>query len=171
MNPTASGAYPLRHEASASIAAAPETVFDFIDDPLALASHMEQSSWRMGGGRMTTTLDEGLGRRVGSHVRMAGTMMGLRLELDEVVREHERPRRKTWETVGTPRLIVIDHYRMGFELSPRGAGSSLLVFIDYRLPASGWPRLLGALLGAWYARWCVERMLDDTKRHFGGERT
>jgi hypothetical protein len=35
---------------------------------------------------------------------MSGKVVGVDLFLDEVIREREPPRRKVWETVGTPRL-------------------------------------------------------------------
>jgi hypothetical protein len=82
------------------------------------------------------------------------------------VTEHAAPYRKTWETIGRPHLLVIGHYQMGFELSPERAGSSLRVFITYALPEQGWERWLGILFANYYARWCTNRMLSDTARHF-----
>jgi hypothetical protein len=55
---------------------------------------------------------------------------------------------------------------MGFEIAPLGEGSRLTVFIDYDLPESPGTRWLGHLLGASYARWCVERMVSDAVAHF-----
>jgi hypothetical protein len=106
-----------------------------------LSSHMSQSSWMMGGGRMDVQLDEGRGQRLGSRIQMSGRAFGLALSLDEVVSEYDPPRHKAWETVGEPRLLIIGQYRMGFDISPREGGSNLRVFIDYDLPhsrRSGW---------------------------------
>ena len=77
--------------------------------------------------------------------------------------ERNPPLRKVWETIGTPRLLVIGHYRMGFELAPLSSGCRLRVFIDYSIPPQSW---LGRLLGNYYARWCVRRMVSDAARHF-----
>ena len=63
---------PHHGESSALIPASPDRVFALIDDHERLASHMSSSSWRMGGGHMTTSVDDGLGRRVGSHIWMSG---------------------------------------------------------------------------------------------------
>ena len=72
--------------------------------------------------------------------------------------------RKTWHTTGVPRLVVIGAYRMVRDLWGEGGATRLRVFIDYDLPAgAAWLR---APLGAWYARWCTERMLEDTRAHF-----
>ena len=97
------------------------------------------------------------------------------LSLEEVVTEHTPPTRKVWMTVGTPRLLVIGPYRMGFVLVPaRGGANSggsdggvtLTVFIDYALPERGPSRLLGWMFGHWYARWCTGRMVADAQAAF-----
>ena len=146
--------------------ASPARVFALADDHEQLSSHMNQSSWRMGGGRMTTTLDESRGQRVGSRIRMSGHVLGLNLSLDEVVTQRDPPARKVWETVGSPRLLVIGSYQMGFDVTPHETGSRLRVFIDYALPSS-WPaRWLGRLFGGYYAQWCTQRMVNDAVGHF-----
>lgn len=118
----------------------------------------------IGGGRMTTSIDEGNGQKVGSHIQMSGRVVGVTLFLDEVVTRREPPRLKVWKTVGNLKLLVIGHYEMGFELEPQGKQSWLRVYIDYDLPTkSAW---LGRLLGGTYARWCVQQMIRDTYDHF-----
>jgi len=159
---------PLPHhdESSALVSASPERVFALIDDHERLSSHMSQSSWQMGGGRMKTLLDEHRGQRVGSHIRVSGRVLGIKLSLDEVVTEREPPSRKVWETVGAPRLLVIGPYRMGFDVTSQGNGSLLRVFIDYALP-SPWPeRWLTRVFGGYYAHWCTQRMVNDAVRQF-----
>ena len=157
---------PHHDESSALVSASPERVFSLIDDHERLASHMSQSSWRMGGGRMKSVLDERRGRSVGAHIRVSGRVLGLELSLDEVVTEREPPTRKVWETVGSPRLLVIGPYRMGFEVAPNGSGSLLRVFIDYATPSS-WPaRWLSRIFGGYYAHWCTQSMVNDAVRQF-----
>lgn len=143
-----------------------ERVFAHIDDHSRLSAHMSESSWMMGGGRMRIELDEGRGQKIGSRIRLAGRLFGIELSVDEIVTEREPPRRKVWQTTGSPRLLVIGHYRMGFELSPRDGHSVLRVFIDYSLPAQAPARWLGLLFAGFYARWCTRRMVDDAARHF-----
>ena len=149
------------------IAAPLAAVFAFIDDPARLAGHMTQSSWMMGGGRMDVRLDAGKGQRVGSRIVMTGRAFGLDLNLEEVIDERTPPLRKTWHTIGTPRLVVIGAYRMGCELADEGGATRLRVFIDYDVPpGAAWLR---APLGSWYARWCTERMLEDTRARLAGD--
>jgi hypothetical protein len=147
------------------VRASPEAVFAYLDDHERFSAHMTKSSWMMAGGKMTTAVDEGGGQAVGSHIRMAGTILGIRLALDEVVTLREPPHRKVWETTGEPSLLVIGPYRMGVGLSSTGTGTLLTVFLDYRLPRRrAW---LGRLFGGLYARWCVRQMLLGAVEEFG----
>jgi hypothetical protein len=150
-------------EAAAEVRASCTVLFDHLDDPRRLGSHMEQGSWRTGGASMAYELDAAQGRSVGSQIRLAGRMLGLRLGLTQVVTERVPPRRKVWQTVGTPHLLVIGAYRMGFEIEPVLGGSRLRVFIDYERASSSW---FVSLLGRFYARWCVSRMVRDAKLSF-----
>jgi hypothetical protein len=143
-----------------------EHVFAYVDDHTRLASHMSQSSWKMGGGRMAIELDEGRGQRVGSRIRLTGRVLGMALAVEEMVTERTPPHCKVWETTGTPKLVVIGHYRMGFEVTPQGQASRLRVFIDYALPERAPARWLGRVLGRCYARWCTQQMVDDAVKHF-----
>ena len=153
-------------EASAFVAAPSDIVFAYADDPARLSSHMSESSWMMGGGRMETELDAGRGQTVGSRISLSGRVFGVNLSLDEVVIERVPPQRKAWQTTGSPRLLVIGHYRMGFEITSQANGSLLHVYIDYSLPKDVPAHWLGLLLGRYYARWCTRRMLADAEKHF-----
>lgn len=139
-------------------------IFSYADDHSKFSSHMNKSSWMMGGGKMKTSVDEGRGQKVGSHIRMEGKVLGIKLFLDEVIIEHETPRRKVWKTVGNPKLLVIGHYQLGFEIEPRDSKSLFTVFINYDLPEKNtW---LGELFGNIYAKWCVSQMINSARDHF-----
>ena len=116
---------------------------------------------------METQIDEGRGQRVGSRIRLSGRVFGVELSVEEIVVERDPPRRKVWETTGAPKLLVVGHYRMGFELSAQGNASMLRVFIEYALPERAPARWLGRLFGRYYARWCTRQMVDDAVEHFG----
>ena len=152
----------LRHESfSAYVSAPPPALFTFLDDPRNLSRHMEKRSWMMMGSTMAIEADARGGREVGSLIRMRARVLGVELGLEEVVTVREA-RRKAWETIGTPRLLVIGRYRMGFEIEPRERDSLLTVSIDYEprpLLPFGW-------LGPAYARWCTRRMGLDAAAHF-----
>src|SRR5512134_3904793 len=150
-----------RYESSALVPAPADKVFAHIDDHSRLSSHMSESSWMMGGGRMEIELDDGRGQKLGSRIRLAGKVFGIELSVEEVVTERNPPHRKVWETTGAPRLLVVGQYRMGFEISTNENGLMLHVFIDYALPERAPARWLGRLFGKYYARWCTQQMVDD----------
>lgn len=115
---------------------------------------------------MRTTFDSGLGQLVGSHIRLSGRVFGVGLYVEEVVTEREPPRRKEWETIGRPNLLVIGDYRMGFEVIPQPNGSQFRVFIDYALPKKAPFRWLGYLFGKSYAKWCTRQMAEGVAAYF-----
>ena len=167
-------AFPHHAESHGQVQAPAGRVFEHLDDHTRLSAHMTRGSWRMGWSRMKLSLDEQAGRAEGSRMRLQGCVLGLKLSLEEVVTEHAPPTRKVWMTVGTPRLLVIGPYRMGFVLVPASGGANeggsdgvtLTVFIDYALPERGFRRLLGRIFGRWYGRWCTERMVVDAQEAF-----
>ncbi len=156
------------YEESVLIPASPRDLFSYIDDHKSFSSHMGKSSWMMGGGKMEVSVDEGGGQKVGSHIRLNGTAFGIKLFLNEVVTHYEPPLLKTWETVGTPKLLVVGSYRMGTEIKPKDTRSLLRVYIDYDLPiTNAW---LGQLFSSFYAKWCVQQMLKGASVHFANRK-
>ncbi|MFN0318499.1 MAG: SRPBCC family protein [Burkholderiales bacterium] len=154
------------YEARVFVPASVERVFSHLDDHKRLSSHMSESSWKMGGGRMSIELDAAQGKSVGSCIRLSGRILGMDLGAEEVVTERSPPLHKVWETTGVPKLLVIGHYRMGFDLTSQGTGSIVRVFIDYVLPEKIPARWLGNLFGKYYAKWCTRQMVDDAVKHF-----
>jgi len=154
------------YETSAIVLAPPDRVFAYADDPARLSSHMSESSWMMGGGRMQTQLDAGRGQRVGSRIRLSGRVFGIPLSVEEIVIERIPRQLKVWATTGSPRLLVIGQYRMGFEIASQENSSVLRVHIDYALPDGPLTRWLGYLMGSFYARWCTQKMINDAIKHF-----
>lgn len=159
-----------RHlEESLTIFASPEAIFAYADDHRNFSAHMNQSSWMMGGSKMETNVDAGEGRKVGSHITMNGRVFGVNLFLDEVITVHEPPRQKEWQTVGNINLVVIDHYTLGFKISPDETGFRFTVYIDYDLPKSWKTKALGILFGGMYAKWCVRQMTQGVYNHFANQ--
>ena len=139
------------------LAAVPQHIFDYADDQARLGSHMNRSSWMMAGSKMEIRLDENLGRSIGSHIRLFGTILGIPLSVEEVVQERNPPWRKSWRTINTPRLLVIDSYEMGFDLSPQNNGSLFRVYIDF-VPSrtNALVRWLQQVIARFYALHAVE---------------
>lgn len=158
--------FRCHRESSADIAASPQDVFAFLDDHRRLSAHMEKPSLMMAGSTMKIATDSRHGQAAGSLISMKGRLLGIPLSVEETVSEYEPPLRKTWETCGEPRLLVIGRYRMGFELTPGAGKTRLRVWIDYDLPSGVVERWLGRILGNAYADWCVTRMVRDAARAF-----
>jgi hypothetical protein len=155
------------HESSkVEIKASPEAVFNYLDDPKKLSSHMGKSSMMMAGSAMNMHLDARNGRGVGAEIVLDGKMLGIPLFVRELVTESSRPSRKVWETQGPQKMLIIDQYKMGFEIKPAAGGAELNVFIAYNPPSRGIKKILGNLVGRFYARWCVRRMAEDAATHF-----
>ena len=110
--------YRFHREATATLAAPVEVVFALLDDPAHIGAHMGRRSAMMAGALMRTETDTRQGQAVGSVIRMAGRVLGVNLTLEEAVIERVPPRRKVWETLGDPKLLVIGRYRMGFDQTP-----------------------------------------------------
>ena len=158
--------FPFHDETTALAHAPADRLFAYLDDPKSLAAHMGESSIMMMGSRMAIDVDADGGRVIGSKIRLQGCMMGVPLSLEEVITERHAPHKKVWETIGTPKLLVMADYRMGFDVTPKGDSSLLRVFIDYSLPATAPGSWLGWLLGGVYARWCTRQMAGDAIKHF-----
>lgn len=158
--------FSRHYKESVLVKAKPESVFEYADNPMNFSSHMNQPSGMMAGGSMKTEVDEGRGKEVGSHIRMNGNVLGVNLSLDEVIVEHQPPLRKAWETVGNVNLLVIDQYKLGFEIKPVDEESELTVYINYDLPKSLKTQLLGQIFSGTYAKWCVQQMTTGAKKHF-----
>lgn len=133
---------PHHYEDSAFVNAPSGVLFEYVDDHEQLSSHMSESSWMMDHGQMKIEVDGGHGQPIGSEIRLSGRVLGTDLFVAERVIVREPPLRKAWETGVAPRLLVIGHYRMGFEIAPRQSGSLLRTFIDYALPETSGARLL-----------------------------
>lgn len=116
---------------------------------------------------MRIDIDEHGGRAVGSIIRMSGTVLGLRLTVEEIVRRRDPPWVKEWETRGKARLLVIDTNRMAFTITPHEAISRLVVAIEYRLSSGGVEWLFGCVLGQISAAWCTRRMVNGARAAFG----
>jgi len=154
------------YESSVLIHADPKDVFAVVNEHASISSHMNKSSWMMGGGKMETKLDKDKGQKIGSHIKMSGKILGINLFLDEVITHDDPPYHKAWQTVGEINLLVIGHYKMGLDITSQNGNSILKVNIEYELPRPRFTKILGALFGGMYAKWCVDQMIQDVKKNF-----
>ena len=161
--------YPLHHQSEVIVNTDARSLFAHLDDHRRLAGHMEKPTLMMAGATMQVATDALLGQAVGSVITITGRVLGMRLKVEEVVTERAPPSHKTWETRGEPQLLVVGPYRMGFTIAAEGAGSRLVVFIDYRLPPRGLAHVLALMFGRTYATWCTRRMNADAVAAFNSQ--
>jgi len=158
----AGGMSTERHlERTVLVATEPARLFAALDDPARFGAHMSKPSAAMLGGTMRYELDAAAGQAVGSIIRMTGNVLGLTLSVSETFIERMPPVRKVWETTGSPRLLILAWYRMGFDITLEGAGSRLTVFSDYRLPERMALATISRALGPACARCCLSRIVTD----------
>ena len=170
VGPETAVALPLHAQAMCVVGARPPSVFEYVDQPQRLSAHMARRSWQLAGASMNIETDAAGGRTVGSHIRLAGRMLGISLYVEGKVVQRKPPDVKAWETVGEPHLLVIGRYRMRVNIEPRGDETHVVIAIDYALPAHALTRWMGTLFGPMYARWCVRQMANDLVRQFGTSR-
>ncbi|NMN69463.1 SRPBCC family protein [Rhizobium sp. 57MFTsu3.2] len=146
--------------------APPQQVFALLDDPTVVGAHMQKPSLMMLGSTLEYDVDAGNGQVVGSIVKMRGKVLGMSLFVEEIVTERQPPWRKSWQTLGQPKLLVIDSYHMDFVIRPISEGCRVIVKIQYsysRSPVGSW---LGGVPAKAYARWCVSKMTSEAGNHF-----
>lgn len=151
---------------AAEIQAKLEVVFAYVDDIRNLGWHMTgRSSMAMMGSRLKLEILSDQPTGLGATYRYSGAVMGLSIDFSESVTKYLPPHEKVWRTIGEPRLLILASYemRLGIEaLSPSSA--RLTISISYGLPRSPFWRIVGLLLARPYSRWCLRRMLQDTRR-------
>lgn len=148
---------------SVFIPASAGDVFDYVDDHSKYYSHVIKFA-RMLGGQMELQTDERLGKAVGSHIRLSGNVFGKSLSLEEVVTKREPPSIKTWETVGTPKFLIVGQYQYNVSIEPQAKGSLLSVSFDFSPPEKS--GFLRRSLSNFYAKMCAREMATVTRNYF-----
>jgi Polyketide cyclase / dehydrase and lipid transport len=148
------------------IRAPAEAVFAHVDDIRNLGWHMtSRSSMAMMGSRLRLDVLSDQPTGLAATYRYSGTMMGLSIDFSESVTKYLPPREKVWRTIGEPRLLIIESYAMRLIVDALSKSlARLTVSIVYELPRSAFWRIVGLLLARPYSRWCLRRMLRDTRR-------
>lgn len=149
-----------------TIKAAPEKVFVQMDDFSKTGMHMSESSTMMMGSKLT--LEQLSPNSVGLNAkyRWYGKMMGMNMDFTQVVTKWMPPKLKEWETIGDAQIIIMRWYRMGFETAPAANGTMVTISIAYEPPEGWFYRFLSFLFGGLYCNWCLNNMLNDTKKAF-----
>src|SRR5262245_1464593 len=148
------------------VAAAPPTVFAYLDDIRHVGEHMARGSLALLGGRLRLEVVSPAPTGVGARYRWRGRILGVRLDFSEVVIEWVPPQRKRWRMVRGARILVLAGYELGFVIESSAGGSAVTLDIEYELPRSGLARLLGRLLARPYSARCLQAIIDRNQARF-----
>lgn len=146
------------------IQATPEKVFAQMDDFSKTGMHMSESSMMMMGSKLNLEQLSSNATGLNAKYRWFGNMMGMTIDFTEVVTKWVPSKLKEWETIGNAQIIIMRWYRMGFEITPSENGTVVKISIAYEPPKGWFYRLLSFLFGGIYCNWCLNNMLNDTKK-------
>ncbi len=156
---------------NASYNAPAEKVFSCLDDLGVTRMHMTASSAMMMGSKLQlqflTTNHTGLGTKY----RWTGSMMGLRMNFTVEVTKWVEGVEKVWETIGDARMIIYSWYRMHLLVYPGGNNTQVELSIMYERPMGWFARFISFLFVGWYCKWCLKKMLSDSKRKIEKDKT
>ncbi len=144
--------------------AAPEKVFQCLDDLGITGMHMTKSSMPMMGGKLDVTFLTAHHTGPGSRYRWTGKVMGMVMDFTVEVTKWVQGKEKTWETIGDPKMIIYSWYQMHLTTSPSPPGTQAELSITYEGPGGWFNKIIYFFLGDWYCRWCLKHMLGDAKR-------
>lgn len=141
----------------------PEKIFAQMDDFSKTGMHMSESSMMMMGSKLKLEQLSTNPSGVGARYRWYGKMMGLTIDFTEAVTKWQPPLFKEWETVGDVKLIIMNWYKMWFEIIPAENGATVRLSISYLPPKQWFYLILSLLFAKWYCNWCINNMLNHTK--------
>lgn len=145
-------------------AASPEEVFDCLDDLGVTGAHMTKSPMPMMGGKMKIEFLSAHKTGVNARYRCTGKVLWMPLDFTVVVTEWVNGREKSWETTGTPRLIIMSWFKIDLVVAGNDLRSRARLSISYEKPRGLLNRALCFFLADWYCRWCLQQMLNDAKK-------
>lgn len=143
--------------------AIPEIVFGCLDDLGVTGMHMSQSSMPLMGGKMD--LEFLTPQKTGLHTkyRWTGKVLWWPLDFSVEVTEWVRGRKKTWETIGSPEMVIFSWFRMKLRVEEIPGGSIAYLSIGYKKAKGFFNKIICSLVGDWYSRWCLRKMLTDSE--------
>ena len=146
------------------IRSTPEKVFAQMDDFSKTGMHMTESSMMMMGSKLKLEQLSTNATGVGASYHWYGKMMGMTMDFKERVTKWQSPLLKEWETFGDAKMIIMSWYRMWFEITPAENVTIVKLSISYLPPKEWYYKILSFLFARWYCNWCLNNMLNDTKR-------
>ena len=142
----------------------PEKAFAQMDNFSKTGMHMSESSMMMMGSKLKLAQLSTNATGVGASYRWYGKLIGMTMDFSQTVTKWQPPKLKEWETIGVAKIIIMSWYRMWFEITPTEKGTSAKLSISYLPPNQWYFKILSFLFVKWYCNWCLNSMLNDTKK-------
>jgi hypothetical protein len=149
----------------------PDKVFSQMDDFSKTGMHMSESSMMMMGSKLKLEQLSTNATGVGAGYRWYGKMVGMTMDFSEAVTKWQPSKLKEWEIIGEAKIIIMSWYRMWFEIMPAEKGTIAKLSISYLPPKQWYYKILSFLFAKWYCNWCLNNMLNDTKKNLEKELT
>ena len=143
----------------------PAKVFAQMDDFSKTGMHMTESSMMMMGSKLKLQQLSTNATGVGASYRWYGKMMGMTMDFSETVTKWVQNKLKEWETIGDAKIIIMSWYRMWFEITPAEKSTLATISISYLPPKEWYYKILSFFFANWYCNWCLNNMLNDTKKN------
>jgi hypothetical protein len=143
----------------------PEKVFARMDNLGNTGMHMTENSTMMMGSKLELKQLSQNATGLNSKFRWSGKMMGLKMDFTVIVTKWVKDREKVWETIGKAKMIIMKWYQMRLVISPSGKNTKAELSIAYTKPDNIFYRLIAYLFAPLYANWCLNSMLNDSKKY------
>lgn len=157
-----------QYEKTIYIEASSDSVFAFMDDVKNTGSHMTKKNGAMMGSKLSFKWLTQNQAGIGATYQWNGKVMWMKMDFTVQVFQWQSGKDKTWGTIGNSKMIVIDWFEMHLITSPI-TSEKTEVRLEIKYTKS--KNIKGFLLGKLYAKWCVKKMLKDSKKHFNMRNT
>jgi hypothetical protein len=151
--------------------ASAEAVFDFLDDISVTGMHMTESSMPTIGGKLKLEFLSTNRKGLNTRYRWTGKVLWMDMDFAVLVSRWIKNEEKTWETVGSTRMIINSWFRMELKIKGDKQQSTARLSISYEMPKGIFNNILSFLLADWYCKWCLKNMLNDTEKKLMSAKT
>ncbi len=141
-------------------------VFAYMDRIGNTGEHMTKKSMAMMGSKLKLTQLSEHATGLNSKYQWKGKTMGFKMDFTVVTTKWDKDQEKIWETIGPAKMIILKWYRMKLIVTPDGENTRANLSIDYTIPRTFFFRSVGFFLAKPYAKWCLKKMLNETRIRF-----
>ena len=146
------------------IQSSPEKVFAYMDNIANTGMHMTKSSMPMMGSKLELKQLSKNTTGLNSKFRWTGKMMGFTMDFRVVTTKWIKDKEKIWETIGKAKMIILGWYQMRLVILPEGKNTKAELSIAYTNPKNIFFKIIAFFLAPFYANWCLNNMLQDSKK-------